>query len=220
MNVMIVEDDYALSAGIVMALKSPELVFIQCYDLKTARKKQEETHLDLVILDINLPDGNGLDYLCEIKKTDGIPVILLTANDLETDIVSGLSLGAEDYVTKPFSLAVLRARVEVQLRKRTKQNVFEIGDYSFDFDALRFIKDGSTIELSKTEQKLLRVLLENRGAVVSREKMLSYVWSEGYDFVEENALSVAIKRLRGKLGDSDYIRTVYGIGYSWGGQKE
>ena len=148
-------------------------------------------------------------------------MILLTANDLELDEVTGLEAGADDYITKPFSLAVLRARVNAQLRRggSAPAAVVTVGPFTFAFDRMEFRRDGIPIELSRTEQKLLRVLVENRGHAVSRTALVERVWSDGAEFVEENALSVTVKRLRAKLerdpARPDYIRTVYGIGYTW-----
>ena len=171
-----------------------------------------------MLLDVNLPDGNGFDFLPFVKNTYVIPVIMLTANDLETDIVAGLETGADDYITKPFSLAVLRARVNTQLRKTVvkSENIkFMDGSYVFDFDNMDFTVGGISVELSKTEQKLLRILTANVGITLSREKLVDRIWTDGAEYVDENALSVSIKRLRDKLNAKEYIRTVYGIGYMW-----
>ena len=170
---------------------------------------------------MNLPDGSGLELLAEVRKTSSVPVILLTANDLEMDIVTGLESGADDYITKPFSLAVLRARVNARLRRGMSQKAscLEIDRFRFDFDRMEFRKDGKPVELSKTEQKLLRILVENRGQTLSRGTLVDRVWTDGAEYVDENALSVTVKRLRGKLEDSPssprYLKTVYGIGYTW-----
>lgn len=140
---------------------------------------------------------------------------MLTANDLELDEVTGLEAGADDYITKPFSLAVLRARVNAQLRRSApvKPDRIELNGFIFDFAQLEFSKDSTIIDLSKTEQRLLRLLVENRGRTLPRELLLEKVW-DGGEFVDENALSVAVRRLRIKLGDAP-IKTVYGVGYTW-----
>ena len=142
-------------------------------------------------------------------------MILLTANDLETDVVAGFELGADDYITKPFSLAILRARVEAQLRRNRSQNRYDFGEYVFDFDSLTFEYKNQMIELSRTEQKLLRLLIENKGRTVRRELLMDRVWSNAGEFVDENTLSVAMKRLRDKLDAAGKIKTVYGVGYAW-----
>lgn len=215
-KILIVEDDKALNNGIALALRDSDISFESAFDLHTARILTASKKFDLIILDVNLPDGSGLDFLAGIKEYHDTPVILLTANDMETDIVSGFELGADDYITKPFSLAVLRARVNVQLRKKKKaSNIYKSDKYSFDFDKLEFTSGGNAVELSKTEQKLLRILIENRGNTVTRDKLYDGIWIDGSEFVDENALSVAVKRLRNKLGSSNPIKTVYGIGYTW-----
>lgn len=220
-HILIVEDDIALSNGIVLALKEPNNVFTQTYDIAAAKEQLNVTTFDLVILDINLPDGNGLDLLTDIRKKTTIPVIVLTANDMETDVVTGFELGADDYITKPFSLMVLRARVGVQLKKSrySLADSTQLDNFSFSFERMEFIKNGTPIELSKTEQKLLRILVDNRGNTVSRNHLIDSIWTDGAEYVGENALSVTVKRLRDKLEDHpsspQYIKTVYGLGYTW-----
>ncbi len=219
-RILVVEDDPALGEGVCLALRSGETEAVLAPDLQMAGRMLAEAGTDLVILDVNLPDGSGLELLKELRRTSGIPVILLTANDLETDIVTGLELGADDYITKPFSLAVLRARVNTQLRKRDGgSNRVELGNFLFDFDRMEFFRDGQPVELSKTEQKLLRCLVENRGMTLSRETLVDRIWTDGAEYVDENALSVTVKRLRDKLEKTpakpEYIKTVYGVGYIW-----
>ena len=220
-KILIIEDDIALNNGIVLALKNDNYIFEQSYTLGEAKIKISEQIFDLLILDINLPDGNGLIFLSDLRKKTAIPVILLTANDMETDVVAGLELGADDYITKPFSLMVLRARVNTQLRKNQpfKANSMQIDDFLFNFDTMEFSKMGKTIELSKTEQKLLRILVENIGITLSRADLVDRIWTDGAQYVDENALSVTIKRLRDKIEDTPtipkYIKTVYGLGYTW-----
>lgn len=218
-QILIVEDDIALNKGLCKALKADNRQVISCPDMKSARKQLLCGTVSLVLLDINLPDGSGLDFLREIKNTSiQLPVVLLTANDTDMDIVEGLEQGADDYITKPFSLSVLRARVNTQLRK-THQNIThtssKIDHFTFDFSSMQFHVGNKCVELSKTEQKLLRLLVENRGIVMQRAELVDRVWTDGAEYVDENALSVTIKRLRDKLNAQDYIKTIYGIGYSW-----
>lgn len=221
-RILLLEDDAALGAGIRMALQTPRTAVTLCHTLAEAGEVLKREAFDLLILDVNLPDGSGLELLrCQKELRPQAPVILLTANDLELDEVTGLEAGADDYITKPFSLSVLRARVAVQLRRgeRLPSSVFASGPFVFDFERMEFRRDGMAVELSKTEQKLLRVLVENRGHTVSRSALVDRVWTDGAEFVEENALSVAVKRLRGKLEavpeKPEYLKTVYGIGYTW-----
>ena len=221
-HIFLLEDDETLGRGIAMALTGPETAVLCRPSLAGARAALAEARFDLLILDVNLPDGSGLDLLRQVRAEGStVPVILLTANDLELDEVTGLEAGADDYITKPFSLAVLRARVSAQLRRSAPKppQSLTIGPFVFDFAQMDFRRDGRLVELSKTEQKLLRVLVENRGHAVPRATLVDRVWTDGAAFVEENALSVTVKRLRNKLeADSskpDYLKTVYGIGYTW-----
>ncbi len=218
-QLLIVEDDIGLNQGLCKALKADARQIISCQDLKTAKEQLLCGGVSLILLDINLPDGSGLELLQEIKENmPGIPVILLTANDTDLDIVDGLERGADDYITKPFSLSVLRARVNTQLRKQAsnhKNAPICIDLFQFDFEAMTFYVGDSKVELSKTEQKLLRLLVENRGRTMARGDLVDRIWTDGAEYVDENALSVTIKRLRDKLGAQKYIKTVYGIGYSW-----
>lgn len=220
-KIMVVEDDKALCSGICLALKAEGLSFVPCGTIKEAKRELERPACDLIILDVGLPDGNGMDFLRELRKTLSVPVIFLTANDMETDIVAGLESGADDYVTKPFSLAVLRARVNTQLRRLETANkqVIRLDAFSFDFTDMKFYKGNTEIELSKTEQKLLRILVENPGITLERGMLVDKIWTDGADYVDENALSVTVRRLRSKLEDDpakpQYIKTAYGIGYIW-----
>ena len=220
-KLLIVEDDKKLNDGIRLALRNDSFFFYSCRTLQEARKILSREDIALVLLDVNLPDGNGIDFVKEIRKSSQVPIILLTVNNMEVDIVTGLEAGANDYITKPFSLMVLRARVSVQLRnkKATGKDSMQFDRFEFDFDKMEFFKDKKPIELSKTEQKLLKVLCENRGKVLKREYLIDEVWQGDTEFVDAHALTVAIKRLRDKLEDQvqkpTYIKTVYGIGYTW-----
>jgi len=249
-RILIVEDDSALSNGVTIGLRSESTEIDQAKSLREAREKIRTDRPDLMILDINLPDGNGLDLLTEVKRGSETKVIVLTANDMETDVVTGLELGADDYIVKPFSLAILRARVNTQLRAAARDSeaatsgetsgagaamsdssaqsrlrddnsgaIIKTGRFAFDFDRMEFRRDDSKIELSKTEQKLLRCLLENRGHTVTRDALIDHIWTDGAEYVDENALSVTVKRLRDKLEEDpskpQYIKTVYGLGYTW-----
>ena len=220
-HILIVEDDRSLNQGIALALKEEDVSFYQAYTIAEARTLLRDRSIDMVLLDINLPDGSGYDFLKEIRNVSELPVLMITANDMESDEVTGFSLGADDYITKPFSLMALRARVG-RMRQRTAsaQTKKEYSDerYVFLFDNMKFYVEGEEIILSKTEQKLLRCFVENRGQTLTRDRLMDIIWEQGGSFVEENALSVAVNRLRHKLEGKDKtcpIRTVYGIGYVW-----
>lgn len=248
-DIWIIEDDISLAKGLCRALKSPEVRTESCGTLKEAgrrlaQRQQEGGRLPLLLLDVNLPDGNGFDFLKAVKENCDIPVIILTANDMEMDIVTGLEQGAEDYITKPFSLAVLRARVSAVLRRYgkggcggKKKGDFEesntdiknagrndgravFDEYDFDFDKMLFYVGKQPVELSKTEQKLLRYFIANRGITLRRDTLIDRIWPDGAEYVDENALSVAVNRLRDKLSARPYIKTVYGVGYVWAKERQ
>ena len=219
--VMILEDDTDLVEGIELSLQDEELNFIICKTIAEARKALGLYYFDLLIVDINLPDGNGLELCRELKKKIRIPVALLTAKVMEIDIVKGLESGADDYITKPFSLMVLRARIRALLRRNLTANKREYRNsvFLFIFETMEFYKNGVQIELSRTEQRILYLLVSNPNRILTRERLLEWVWPEGTEYVEDNALSVGIRRLRDKLEDDSsnptYIKTVYGKGYVW-----
>ena len=214
-QIFLLEDDETLGRGIAMALTGPETSVICHPSLAKAQEALAEERFDLLILDVNLPDGSGLGLLRQVRAAgDSTPVILLTANNLELDEVTGLEAGADDYITKPFSLAVLRARVNTQLRRGASKvsPSLSMGPFAFDFEQMDFRRNGRLVELSKTEQKLLRMLVENRGHAVPQATLVDRVWTDGAEFVEENALSVTVKRLRSKLeadpSRPEYLKTV------------
>lgn len=221
MIIQIVEDDRALSDGIALALKEPDLEFIQDAAVREAKESFGEKYPELIILDVNLPDGSG--YLKWVRERSQLPVLVLTANDMEMDEVKGLTLGADDYMAKPFSLAVLRARIQALMRRGRIQSqssyVYEEDGLFFDFGSLVFTREGQPLSLSVNEQRLLRLFVENRGRVLTRNVLIDRLWSDGGEYVDENALSVTVNRLRSKLEDKrddiSYIKTIYGQGYMW-----
>lgn len=221
-HILIVEDDAPLSNGIVLTLQEADRQFTQCFDISSAETQLGKGKVDLIILDINLPDGSGLTLCRRIRVLSTVPILFLTANDTELDMVSGLETGGDDYITKPFSLAVLRARVNALLRRVSSprtQTKIEIDTFSFDFECMCFYKNNTPVELSKTEQKLLYQLVQNKGQILTREKLSEHIWPDGSEYVNENALSVAVRRLRSKLEDDpsapQYIQTIFGLGYTW-----
>ena len=183
-DITIIEDDYALNNGIALALKSCDYTINQIHRLKDFDRNKKT---DIIILDINLPDGNGFDFLKKFRSYSDTPVIILTANDLETDEVTGLELGADDYIKKPFSLMVLRLRIEKILKRKTVYHNYEDEKFSFDFEKMEFYVKNLPIELSKTEQKLLKILVSNVNQVVTRDILIDKIWSDGSEYVDENA---------------------------------
>ena len=230
MIIQIVEDDRSLSEGVAITLSDGNS-FNKEYTIANAKKGFTEygDELSLIILDLNLPDGSGYDYLKFVREKSNVPVLILTANDLEMDEVTGLTLGADDFLTKPFSLAVLRARVAALIRRSEmtkiepggsedadKSLVYELDDMTFDFDKLIFKKGDDEIVLSVNEQRLLKIFLDNKGQVLTRDLLMDRLWGNDGEFVDENALSVTINRLRNKIdsgAEVKHISTVYGQGY-------
>jgi len=221
-QLLIVEDDKSLNQGIILALREEGRSLHPAYTLSQARQIWKKETIDLVILDINLPDGSGYGLLREIRQGSAVPVLMLTANDLEIDQVTGFSLGADDYITKPFSLMVLRARVERTLKRMQGETIssdYTDARYHFRFQEMVFLADGEEVTLSKTDQKLLRLFTRHPGQILSRSRLAEAIWTDGADYVDENALSVAVNRLRRKLQGKEKtcpIQTVYGLGYVWG----
>ncbi|MCR4689841.1 MAG: response regulator transcription factor [Lachnospiraceae bacterium] len=230
MNIQIVEDDLSLSEGVAITLSDGNSFHKEhlIKDAKTGFLNYGD-ELSLIILDLNLPDGSGYDYLKFVRERSNVPVLILTANDLEMDEVTGLTLGADDFLTKPFSLAVLRARVASLIRRSEiakeasgknegadKTLLYELDDMTFDFDKLIFKKGKEELVLSVNEQRLLKIFLDNKGRVLTRNLLIDRLWGNDGAFVDENALSVTINRLRSKIdggADVKHISTVYGQGY-------
>lgn len=230
MLIQIVEDDRALSDGVKLALQEPEMSFSQSGNVRQAKEAFERQLPDLIILDINLPDGSGYDYLKWVRERSSLPVLILTANDMEMDEVTGLTLGADDYMTKPFRLAVLRARIQVLRRRIEKteavkqhQEIYREDGFRFHFDTMKYFRDNQEIFLSVNEQKLLRLLVLNKGNLLTRNYLMDRLWSDSGEYVDENALSVTVNRLRSKLErkkeGATYIQTIYGQGYMWKKQE-
>ena len=220
-RILLVEDEEKLARMVELELQYEGYEVEKAFDGRAGLDRALSGEFDLVLLDIMLPALSGMEVLRRLRRESAMPVIMLTARDTVVDKVSGLAMGADDYITKPFALAVLRARVNAQLRRGTPKvsPALSVDPFAFDFDRMDFRRDGVSVELSKTEQKLLRVLVENRGHTVPRAALVDRVWTDGAEVVEENALSVTVKRLRSKLESDpskpEYLKTVYGIGYTW-----
>ena len=226
MKLLVVEDDLTLSAAICFELDCNNYVTVAAYNCKKAYHLIQSEPFDLAILDVNLPDGNGFDLCRTIKKTHPqIPVIFLSANDLEQDILDGFDLGAEDYVTKPFNMKILLRRIEVALRRNhlSEQQAVDCwsdGFLSLDFSKLTAVRGNEKVIVTSNEYKLLRILTENAGNILTRQMLLERLWDIDDNFVDDHALTVTINRLRAKIEDDahTYIKTVRGIGYVWTGE--
>ena len=223
-TILIIEDDENLSRGITFALQKDGYTVLCAGNLRDGTALFHNGGISLIILDIGLPDGSGIQFCKDIRERSTVPVIMLTARDLETDEVSGLLAGADDYITKPFSLSVLRVRVEAVLRRTdTKSNVLCSGIFQLDISSHNFFKGSEEIILSSTEFKFLHYFMSNVGQVLTKEQILSNLWDSDGNFVDENTLSVNISRLRAKIEDDPKkpkaIKTVHGIGYIWSDRK-
>lgn len=219
-KLLIIEDDDTIRTGLCRSLTSDHLTTSGAADLASARRLLDEGGYSLIILDCNLPDGNGIDFCRDLMQTMTIPVIFLTVRDSEMDEVAAFRAGACDYVKKPFSLMVLRERIAALLERSEKRNdLYTDRRYYFDFSSLDFRVDDRRITLSSTEYKLLAILVRNAGQVMSRTALADALWEGGEDFINENALSVTVSRLRARLGENS-ICTVYGLGYMWAGARK
>lgn len=220
-DILIVEDDRALSQGIRLGLEGEGRRFIQASTLAQGERALEERTFSLVVLDLNLPDGSGLELLRRLRARSALPVLILTANDLELDQVTGLELGADDYVTKPFSLAVLLAKTEALIRRSRGggAETLACGAITLEPGRRACTVGGRPVALPPREYELLLCLMRNKGQVLRREQLLDKVW--GIDFEGgDRAVDGRIKALRAALGPAGkQIRTVFKVGYKLEGEQ-
>ncbi len=221
-KILIVEDDIIICGGVKIFLEGKGYQADCAYSLAEAREALAQPY-HLVILDINLPDGSGIDLCREIRAKGNLPVIFLTAKDTEQDMIQGFQTGCDDYIAKPFSVELLFQRVTAVLRRSSQNNTAEVFSYhnlSVDFDKMQVFCKQEPVKLSATEYKLLELLIRNKGQVLTRESILAKIWDCDEDYVDENTLNVHIRRLRKKIEEDtknpQYIITVFGIGYTFG----
>lgn len=218
-NIFLLEDDKILSKGISIALKKDEHTVTAVYGYLEALQQYQKQKYDLFLLDINLPDGSGLELCRKIRETSETPILFLTANDTEEDMLEGFGAGCDDYISKPFPLEVLRKKVQAIL-KRTIDDSSRIKykDLEVDTDKGLVLLNGEEVHLTTTEYKLLHFLMQNKGKVVTKAMLLERLWDIDGNFVDDNTVRVNIKRLRQKLNDEqqEYIVTVFGMGYTFG----
>lgn len=213
-KILLVEDNEMIVKGLVYSLSKEGFETNIAYNAQEAESKIESNVYDIIILDVMLPDGNGFELCKYIKENKDIPIIFLTAKDDEKDVVNGFNLGADDYVIKPFRTMELISRIYNVLRRYNKdKNVIEIGQVHIDLEANRVYVDNKEVEFTALEYKILVLLFTNAGKTVTREKILDKIWDVAGNFVNDNTLTVYVKRIRDKLGKSDVIKTIKGIGY-------
>lgn len=218
-NILVVEDDPDLNQAIGYALQKARYGVYSTATIKGGEKLFRGNRMDMVLLDVNLSDGEGFSFCKWVKAQREVPVIYLTARDLEEDALEGYESGAEDYVTKPFSMKILLRKIEVILKRMTPANhlIFEDSYLSIDMENVRVTVKGKECPVTPTEYRLLRQFLLNRGQLLTYDLLLERLWDSGGQFVDKHALAVNVNRLRGKIEDKDhrYISNVYGMGYQW-----
>lgn len=220
MRIFVLEDDEAIGIGLSYTLESEKYEVTLVKTVSEAKKTVENKEFDIYILDLTLPDGNGYEVCSLIKSKGDLPVIFLTAYDDEINVVTGFELGADDYISKPFRVRELLARVKSVLRRYSKDNadgIVKIGELSVNTAEARVMLRGEEVILTAMEYRLLLSFVNNRGTVLTRRKLLEEIWDVDGDFVNDNTLTVYIKRLRDKIendpNDPQYIKTVRGMGY-------
>lgn len=226
-NILMIEDDSTIAFGVKYALEQEGFNIDICNDLESGRNSLNEKTFDIILLDVMLPDGNGYDFCKEIRKYKDIPIIFLTACDEEINIVMGLDIGGDDYMVKPFRVRELISRIKAVVRRNkgedTGKKVLRYGDLSVHTLEARVFKGREEIFLTSAEYKLMLILIQNENIVLSRNQILEKLWDVTYDFINDNTLTVYIKRLREKIeidaSNPKHIITVRGMGYKWNGSE-
>lgn len=220
MKLFVLEDDAAIGMGLSYSLKNEGYDVTVAKNVKSAYEILNKETFSLYILDLTLPDGSGYDVCREIKKSGDFPVIFLTAYDDEVNVVMGLELGADDYISKPFRVKELLARIKSVLRRYSKDSpdgIVSVGSIKVNTNEAKIYKNGAEIILTAMEYKLLLIFINNRGKVLSRQRLLEDIWDVAGDFVNDNTLTVYIKRLRDKIEEDpakpQIIKTVRGLGH-------
>ncbi|MEA4926974.1 MAG: response regulator transcription factor [Syntrophomonadaceae bacterium] len=223
-RILAVEDDVMLNSGLCYNLELDGYKAVPAHSWETAMEKIKGETFDLIILDVNLPDGNGFELCKKIKAIQDVPVVFLTARDLEADVMTGFDLGADDYITKPFNINIFRKKVAAVLKRSKRslnQSLYECEDLMIDFNKMTASVKNEPVTLTPTEYKILKIFTNNPDILLTRQVLLEKLYDVDANFVDEHALTVNINRLRNKIetGDRKYIRTVYGMGYIWAGDK-
>ncbi len=217
-NILLLEDDYELNQALCYALSKDNYHVEAAFSIHEAKSKFVKKVPDLLLLDVNLPDGEGFAFCKWAKEQKEIPVIFLTARDLEEDALTGYDLGAEDYVTKPFSMKILLKKISIVMKRSGSENpVFNDGYLCIDLNQAKVSAGGKDCPITPTELRLLRELVVNKGQLLTYRILLERLWDEGGQFVDKHALAVNINRLRRKIENAEhkYISNVYGMGYQW-----
>lgn len=223
-KILVLEDDEIMNSGLCYNLQKIKMEPFSAYCIEDARKIIIEENIDLILLDVNLPDGDGFRFADEIVRRYSVPFLFLTAHNLEKEIIQGLKMGADDYITKPFSIKVVMEKIQTVLRRCS--NVKEVENYAcgnlnIDFKNRIVIKSGEIVSLTPTEYEILQFFCMNREQILTKEVLLQHVWDNKGNYVNEHTLALNISRLRNKIADEsfDYIKTIYGLGYKWIGEE-
>ena len=217
-NILLIEDDRPLNKAISVYFKKQKFYVLSSFSGQEALDILFQNNLDLIILDINLPDLSGFDLIEQIKIINSnIPILILSACDLDSAILHGFNLGAEDYVTKPFNIEILHKKINVILKRNTKNTFYKDDHLFFDKNTSKLVIDNKEIKLTPLEFKLLSLFLENQNQIILKETIIEKIWDSNENYVDEHTLLVNISRLRNKIEDDKhhYIKTVYGLGYRW-----
>ena len=217
-NILLIEDDRPLNKAISVYFKKEKFYVLSSFSGQEALDILSQNNLDLIILDINLPDLSGFDLIEQIKIINSnIPILILSACDLDSAILHGFNLGAEDYVTKPFNIEILHKKINVILKRNTKNTFYKDDHLFFDKNTSKLVIDNKEIKLTPLEFKLLSLFLENQNQIILKETIIEKIWDSNENYVDEHTLLVNISRLRNKIEDDKhhYIKTVYGLGYRW-----
>ena len=218
-KLLVVEDDRKLNRALCYALEKEGYGVVSSYSIEEAKRAYMQGGVRMVLLDVNLPDGEGFEFCRWVKAQAAVPVLFLTARDLVEDALNGYELGAEDYVTKPFSMKILLKKIDVIL-KRTETDghlCFDDGFLKADFETAKTEAGGQECVLTPTEFRLLKQFVTNRGQLLTYEVLLERLWDSNGQFVDKHTLAVNVNRLRRKIEDEEhrYISNVYGMGYQW-----
>lgn len=228
-KILIVEDDKELNWALCYALEKQGYDTVSVFSIREAKEQFKQlaeiygvsNAVMLIIQDVNLPDGDGFSFCKWIKERAKIPVLFLTARDLEEDALKGYDLGAEDYITKPFSMKILLRKIFLILKRNQteEQKIYDDGNLMIDWERAKIIVNHSECAVTPTEFRLLKLLIENKGRLLTYDVLLEQLWDCNGQFVDKHTLAVNINRLRGKIEDAEhkYISNVYGMGYQWVG---
>ena len=216
-NILVVDDDKEIVKAIEIYLGKENYNIFTAYDGEQALKVIQENEIHLVILDVMMPKKDGIETLSEIRKDKNIPVIMLSAKSEDVDKINGLNVGADDYVTKPFNIEILHKKINVILKRNTKNIFYKDDHLFFDKNTSKLVINNEETKLTPLEFKLLSFFLENQNQILLKETIIEKIWDSNENYVDEHTLLVNISRLRNKIEDDKhhYIKTVYGLGYRW-----